>query len=121
MACIFFQFARKKRDLFSHNKRYFELFYSLLITRLKKIIKMPLIWKFSEDAGKIVENVFKFFVEEKQFGIKMLDRAWVDQNEQSHCSENYNQEGLIAILVDRWSTGHLTLLGMRCPNPLPSL
>ena len=82
---------------------------------------MHVIWKFSEDARKIVENVFKFFSEEKQFGIKMLERAWVDQNEQSHCSENYNQEGLIAIFVDRWSTGHLTLLGMRCLNPLPSL
>ena len=36
---------------------------------------MPVIWKFSEDARKIVENVYKFFVEEKQFGLKMLGRT----------------------------------------------
>ena len=37
-------------------------------------------WKFSKDARKIIENVYKFFVEEisKQFGLtcKMLERAW---------------------------------------------
>ena len=34
-------------------------------------------WKFSEDARKIVETVYTFFVEEKQFGLKMsLERAY---------------------------------------------
>ena len=37
---------------------------------------MPVIWKLSEAARKIVENVNKFFVEEKQFGLKMLEGAW---------------------------------------------
>ena len=38
---------------------------------------MPLIWKYSEDARKIIENVYKFCVEEKQSGLKMpLERAW---------------------------------------------
>ena len=37
----FFKFARNKRGLCSRNKRYFELLFSLLITRLKKIIEMP--------------------------------------------------------------------------------
>ena len=40
---------------------------------------MPGIWKYSEDARKIVENVYKFCVEEKQSGLtcKMsLERAW---------------------------------------------
>ena len=38
---------------------------------------MPVMWKFSEGARKIVENVYTFFVEEKQYGLKMsLERAW---------------------------------------------
>ena len=32
---------------------------------------MPVIWKYSEDARKIVENVYKFCVEEKQSGLNM--------------------------------------------------
>ena len=36
---------------------------------------MPVIWKYSEDARKIVENVY--CVKEKQSGLKMsLERAW---------------------------------------------
>ena len=58
----FFQFVRNKRGIFSCNKRYFDLLDSLLVTRLKKNIKMPVIWKFREDARKIVENVYTFFV-----------------------------------------------------------
>ena len=37
---------------------------------------MAVLWKYSEDVRKIVENVYKFCVEEKQSGLKMsLDRA----------------------------------------------
>ena len=80
-------------------------------------------WKFSKDARKIVENVYTFFVED---GLKMsLERAWghcgSDRSELSHCSENRIQEGETAITVDRWSSGHLALLRMICPNPLASL
>ena len=40
-------------------------------------IKMPVMRKFSEDARKIVENVYKFFVGEKQYSLKMsLECAW---------------------------------------------
>ena len=42
----FFQFVPNKRGIFSCNKRYFELLYSVLVTRLKKNIKMHVIWKF---------------------------------------------------------------------------
>ena len=48
----------------------------MLVTRLKKIIKMPVVWKLSEAAQKSVENVYKFFVEEKQYGLKMLECTW---------------------------------------------
>ena len=38
---------------------------------------MPVIWKYSEDARKSVENVYKFCVEEKQSCLKMsLEHAW---------------------------------------------
>ena len=38
---------------------------------------MPVIWKYSEDARKIVENVYKLCVQVKQSGLKMsLERAW---------------------------------------------
>ena len=38
---------------------------------------MPVLWKYSEDVRKIVENVYKFCVEMKQSGLKMsLERAW---------------------------------------------
>ena len=40
-------------------------------TYILMIIKMPVIWKYSEDARKIVENMYKFCVEEKQSGLKM--------------------------------------------------
>ena len=32
---------------------------------------MPVLWKFSEDSRKIVENVYTFFVEEKQYDLNM--------------------------------------------------
>ena len=39
---------------------------------------MPAIWKYSEDSRKIVDNVYKFCVEEKQSGPQMsLERAWI--------------------------------------------
>ena len=37
---------------------------------------MSVVWKFSEAARKTVENVYKFFVEEKQYGLKMLECNW---------------------------------------------
>ena len=89
----FFQFVRNKRGIFSCNKRYFELLGSLLVTRLKKNIKMPVIWKFREDARKIVENVYTFFVGFKNVRTRLGSGCISDRSEQSHCSENYNQEG----------------------------
>ena len=68
---LFFQFKRNKSGIFSRSKRDFELFYSLLVTRLKKFIKMDVMWKFSEDARKFFEIVYTFFMGEKQYGLKM--------------------------------------------------
>ena len=36
-----------------------------------------LVWRYSDDAGAIIENVYKFCVEEKKSGMKMsLYRVW---------------------------------------------
>ena len=36
-----------------------------------------LVWRYSDDAGDIIENVYKFCMEEKKSGMKLsLNRAW---------------------------------------------
>ena len=36
-----------------------------------------LVWRYSEDAGGIIENVYKFCMEEKKSGMKLsLNRVW---------------------------------------------
>ena len=36
-----------------------------------------LVWKYSDDAGAIIENVYKFCMEEKKSGLKLsLNRVW---------------------------------------------
>ena len=44
-------------------------------TSLSKMAR--LVWRYSDDAGVIIENVFKFCMEEKKSGIKLsLNRVW---------------------------------------------
>ena len=36
-----------------------------------------LVWRYSDDAGAIIENVYKFCMEEKKSGMKLsLNRIW---------------------------------------------
>ena len=36
-----------------------------------------LVWRYSDDAGAIIENVYKFCIEEKKSGMKLsLNRIW---------------------------------------------
>ena len=36
-----------------------------------------LVWRYSDDAGAIIENVYKFYMEEKKSGMKLLlNRVW---------------------------------------------
>ena len=36
-----------------------------------------LVWKYGEDAGAIIEKVYKFYMEEKKSGMKLsLNRVW---------------------------------------------
>ena len=44
-------------------------------TSLSKMAK--LVWRYSDDAGAVIENVFKFCTEEKKSGMKLsLNRVW---------------------------------------------
>ena len=36
-----------------------------------------LVWRYSDDAGAIIENVYRFCIEEKKSGTKLsLNRVW---------------------------------------------
>ena len=36
-----------------------------------------LVWRYSDDAGAVIENVYKFYMEEKKYGMKLsLNRVW---------------------------------------------
>ena len=44
-------------------------------TSLSKMAR--LVWRYSNDAGAIIENVYKFCMEEKKSGMKLsLNRVW---------------------------------------------
>ena len=44
-------------------------------TSLSKMSR--LVWRYSDDAGAIIETVYKFCMEEKKFGMKRsLNRVW---------------------------------------------
>ena len=44
-------------------------------TSLSKMAR--LVWRYSDDAGAIIENVYKFCMEEKKSGMKLsLNRVW---------------------------------------------
>ena len=44
-----------------------ETYFDVLYT-----CKMPrLVWRYSDDAGAIIENVYKFYMEEKKSGMKL--------------------------------------------------
>ena len=88
---------------------------------------MSVMWKFSEDARKFFENVYTFFVEEKKYGLKMsLECAFGRTAALTGVSRATAQiivskKVRLPSPLTRWSSGHLALLEMRCPNPLSSL
>ena len=44
-------------------------------TSLSKMAR--LVWRYSDDAGAIIENVYKFCMEDKKSGMKLsLNRVW---------------------------------------------
>ena len=50
----------------------------LCIFKATSLSKMArLVWRYSDDAGAIIENVYRFCMEEKKSGMKLsLNRVW---------------------------------------------
>ena len=56
-------------------KACFDVFCTCKATSLSKMAR--LVWRYSDDAGAIIENVYKFCMEEKKSGMKLsLNRIW---------------------------------------------
>ena len=76
---LFFCF-RKETGKFSQftclqKKACFDVLCTCKATSLSKIA--GLVWRYSDDAGAIIENVYKFCIEEKKSGMKLsLNRVW---------------------------------------------
>ena len=64
------------RDLHvCRKKARLNVLYTCKATSLSKMTK--LVWRYSDDAGVIIENVYKFCMEEKKSGMKLsLNRIW---------------------------------------------
>ena len=77
---LFFYFAKKQenfRDLHvcRKNKTCFDVLCTCKATSLSKMAR--LVWRYSDDTGSVIENVYKFCMEEKKSGMKLsLDRVW---------------------------------------------
>ena len=56
-------------------KACFDVVCTCKATSLSKLAR--LVWRYSDDAGAIIENVYKFCMEEKKSGMKLsLNRVW---------------------------------------------
>ena len=56
-------------------KTFFDVLCTCKATSLSKMAR--LVWRYSDDAGAIIENVYKFCMEEKKSGMKLsLNRVW---------------------------------------------
>ena len=56
-------------------KACFDVLYTCKATSLSKMAR--LVWRYSDDTGSVIENVYKFCMEEKKSGMKLsLNRVW---------------------------------------------
>ena len=56
-------------------KACFDVLCTCKATLLSKMAR--LVWRYSDDAGAIIENVYKFCINEKKSGMKLsLNRLW---------------------------------------------
>ena len=63
------------RDLHVCKKACSDVLCTYKATSLSKMAR--LVWRYSDDAGAIIESVYKFFTEEKKSGMKLsLNRVW---------------------------------------------
>ena len=79
--CLFFIFllSQRSRKFFAiymfAEKACFVVLCTCKATLLSKMAR--LVWRYSDDAGSIIENVYKFCMEEKKSGMKLsLNRIW---------------------------------------------
>ena len=78
---LFFIFCfRNEAGYFSRfkclqKKACFDVLCTCKATSLSKMAR--LVWMYSDDAGAVIENVYKFYMEEKKYGMKLsLNRVW---------------------------------------------
>ena len=77
---IFYFLFRKEAGNFSRftclqKKTCFNVLCTCKATSPSKMAR--LVWRYSDDAGAIIENVYKFCMEEKKSGMKLsLNRVW---------------------------------------------
>ena len=61
--------------MFAEKKSCFDVLCTSKATSLSKMAR--LVWRYSDDAGAIIENVYTFYMEEKKSGMKLsLHRVW---------------------------------------------
>ena len=61
--------------MYAEKKIFFDVLCTCKATSLNKTAR--LVWRYSDDAGAIIENVYKFCMEEKKSGMKLsLNRVW---------------------------------------------
>ena len=61
--------------MFAEGKACFDVLCTCNATSLSKMAKF--VWRYSDDAGAFIENVYKFCMEEKKSGMKLsLNRVW---------------------------------------------
>ena len=61
--------------MFAKNKTCFDELCTCKATSLSKMGR--LVWRYSNNAGAIIENIFKFCMEENKSGMKLsLSRIW---------------------------------------------
>ena len=77
---FFFLLSQRSRKcfaiyMFAEKKTCFDVLCTCKATSLSKMAR--LVWRYSDDAGAIIENVYKFCMEEKKSGMKLsLNRVW---------------------------------------------
>ena len=72
---IFYYLLSQRSRIFSRftclqKKACFDVLCTCKATSLSKMAR--LVWRYSDDAGAIIENVYKFCMEEKKSGMKLL-------------------------------------------------
>ena len=84
--------------MFAEKKTFFDVLCTCKATSLSKMAR--LVWRYSDDAGAIIENVYKFCMEEKKSGMKLsLNRVWDRTAPSSKVSLNDFDQGDVRMTI----------------------